>query len=315
MRKLLKGIAWGVFCPFILFSVSCQDKENTVQYKEGSVDIAVMDSLPTRPNHIVIVVEENHGFDQIIGSKDAPFINELAQKSALFINAHGTNHPSQPNYLVLFSGSNQGVKDDHCLVDEAPFSTPNLAASLLSNGLTFKGYAQTMPSPGYKGCHFKRSKLTKGYLYARKHAPWVNWQGTGTNNFPDSLSLPMSEFPNNFNKLPTVAFVIPNQDFDMHNIGTLGDAAAISRADNWLEEKLQEYIQWAQDHNSLFILTFDEDDFKPQNHIVTLFYGAGVKQGRYTQKINHYDVLKTIERMYHLPFTGNHQSGLIDGIW
>src|SRR5690348_2338398 len=67
------------------------------------------------PSHIVIVVEENHSFGQIIGSANAPFINQLAKQGALFTNAHGVRHPSQPNYLALFSGSNQGVMDDNAV--------------------------------------------------------------------------------------------------------------------------------------------------------------------------------------------------------
>ena len=82
----------------------------------------------SRPDHIVIVIEENHNYEQIIGSANAPFINQLAKESAVFTDAHGVTHPSQPNYLALFSGSLQGVNGDKCLTDTTPFTTPNLAA-------------------------------------------------------------------------------------------------------------------------------------------------------------------------------------------
>jgi phospholipase C len=97
-------------------------------------------------DHVVIVVEENHGFDDVIGSPNAPFINALAKDGALFTDSHGVAHPSQPNYLALFSGSTQGVTDDKCLEAETPYTTDNLAASLISKGQTFKGFAQNMPS-------------------------------------------------------------------------------------------------------------------------------------------------------------------------
>lgn len=267
------------------------------------------------PDRIIVVIEENQGFGKIIGSEHAPYINQLAKKSALFTDAHGVIHPSQPNYLVLFSGNQMGISDDHCLTKESPFNTPNLAASLMMKGLTFKGYAQTMPSAGYMGCSYQKSDLTQDYLYARKHTPWVNWIGNGQNNIPDSISLPMSEFPIDFNKLPTVSFVIPNQDYDMHNVGVPGSSAAIKRGDEWLEKNIDPYVQWAETHNSLLILTFDEDDFTDENHIVTLFFGPMVKTGSYSERIDHYDVFQTIADLFQLPFTGINSGKVIEDIW
>ena len=229
--------------------------------------------------HIIVIIEENHSYGELIGSVNAPYITRLSKTGALFTDSHGIGHPSQPNYLVLFSGSTQGVLDDNCAINQ--YTTPNLGAALIKKGLSFKGYAQTMPSIGYLGCAHIQSTLTVGYLYARKHCPWVNWQGTGENQLPASVSLPMTGLPRNFNKLPTVAFVIPDMDHDMHNIGAPGDAAAIQRGDKWLKENIAAYAEWAKKHNSLLIVTFDEDDYNPQNNnrIPTIFYGAGIKTG------------------------------------
>ena len=63
------------------------------------------------PSHIVVVIEENHDADQIVGNLNAPYINGTLIKDGLYYsNAHGTDHPSQPNYLELFSGTNPGVQ-------------------------------------------------------------------------------------------------------------------------------------------------------------------------------------------------------------
>jgi len=272
-------------------------------------------SKPPRPDHIIIVMEENHGYDEVIGSPNAPFITALANGGALFTDAHGVTHPSQPNYLAMYSGSTQGVIDDKCLENETPYTTPNLGAALISKGFTFKGFAQTMPSAGYLGCEYLKSSLTGADLYARKHCPWVNWQGDQANDIDSTLNQPMTAFPKDFNKLPTVAFVIPDMDHDMHNIGAPGDAAAIQRGDQWLKENLSAYVQWAKAHNSLLIVTFDEDDFKTVNHVPTIFNGALVKPGKYDQHINHYSVLHTIEGMYDLAVTDTTNAEKITGIW
>ena len=76
---------------------------------------SVMLAQLPQPDHIVIVIEENHGYNDIIGSSQAPYINSLVDDtlSALFTDSHGVTHPSQPNYLWLFSGDNQGITDDN----------------------------------------------------------------------------------------------------------------------------------------------------------------------------------------------------------
>ena len=266
--------------------------------------------------HIIVVIEENHDYNALIGSKNSPYITWLSQNGALFTDSHGVTHPSQPNYLALFSGDVQGVVDDKCLMSETPYTTPNLAAVLIANGYTFKGYAETMPSIGYLPCYYKTSTITGQSLYGRKHAPWVNWIGNKKNNIPASLSVPMTDFPKDYNKLPTVAFVIPNMDNDMHNIGAPGDDAAIQRGDKWLKQNISKYAEWAKKHDSLLIITYDEDDSRTDvNQIPTVFYGAHVKTGKYSEHITHYNVLHTLEAMYKLPADDKQSAGVIVDIW
>ena len=61
----------------------------------------------------------------------------------------------------------------------------------------------------------------------------------------------------------------------------------------------------AKKHNSLLIVTFDEDDYvtKNGNQIPTIFYGAKLIPGTYKEQINHYNIFHTLESMYGLPVT------------
>ena len=246
------------------------------------------------PAHVVIVIEENHDYAAIIGSAYAPYINALAADSnaALFSQSYGLTHPSQPNYIMLHSGSNQGVIDDN-LPSGLPFTTLNLAASLIGAGKTFIGYSEDLPSVGYNG--------TTSGAYARKHNPWVNWQSSPTNGIPITSNVPLTYFPAFYDSLPTVSYVIPNQNNDMHN-GS--DPTRITAGDSWLQNHLNGYVQWAKTHNSLFILTFDEGTTTGTNRIVTLFLGQMVKHGSYSETITHYSILRALEDMYGLPHTG-----------
>lgn len=215
-------------------------------------------------DHVVIVVMENHSFDQIIDAARAPYLYKLANKGALFTNSFAVAHPSQPNYFALFSGSTQGIKDN----DNYDFDLQNLAHSLEQAGKTFIGYVET-GSP-------------------RKHNPWesfANAAATGRN---------LTDFPGDFTKLPTVSFVIPNLDNDMHD-------GSVETGNEWLVAHIGAYAEWATSHNSLLIVTFDEDDYGAENRIPTIIYGARVRPGRYAGRISHYNVLRTLLDMYDLP--------------
>ncbi len=240
-------------------------------------------ALP-RPDHIVIVLEENEQSAKIIGNPDAAYINYLAGRGALFSRSFAVAHPSQPNYIALFSGDTQGIRDDSC---PHAFRTKNLGSRLLDAKLTFGTFSESMPSAGFTGCVAGK--------YVRKHNPCANWQGV---NIPASTNMPFTSFHTDFSKLPTVSFVIPNLDNDMHD-GT------IEAGDEWLRKNLGPYVRWAETHNSLLIVTWDEDDNEGGNRIATIFVGPMIRTGVYDQQINHYNILRTILDMYGLAPLGN----------
>jgi hypothetical protein len=74
----------------------------------------------------------------------------------------------------------------------------------------------------------------------------------------------------------------------------------IRKADAWLKKYLGHYAGWTRSHNSLLIVTFDEDDRHSENRIPTLLYGSGVRAGVHSQTIDHYSMLRTIEDIEHL---------------
>jgi hypothetical protein len=117
-------------------------------------------------SHIVIVMEENHDYGQIIGNKtNAPYINTLVAGGANFTAYNSITHPSQPNYIAVYSGSTMGVADD----DNHSLTGQTLDTILTSSGHTFVGYVEA-GSP-------------------RKHNPWES--------FPEGLTVEhdMTSFP------------------------------------------------------------------------------------------------------------------------
>jgi hypothetical protein len=246
--------------------------------------------IPT-PAHTVIVVMENHSYSQVIG---APYISTLAKSGANMTDSHGVRHPSQPNYLAIWSGSTQGLTDDSC---PHTYSGNSLGAQLLNSGRNTAIYSENLPAAGSLVCSASGG-------YARKHNPLADFPATSG----AATNLPFTAWPaSDFSKLPTVSMVVPNLCNDMHD-------CSVSTGDNWLKAHMDPYVQWAKTHNSLFILTFDEDDFTTANRIPTIFVGPMVRPGNYPETINHYNVLHTVEAAYGLPQIGVAAAPITD-IW
>ena len=249
------------------------------------------------PSHVVVLIEENHNLSDILGNSSAPYINSLTSSGALMTQSFNPPglHPSQPNYLWLFSGSNLGITSDAVFPADPPFTAPNLGAALIAAGDSFTGYSEGLPGVGFTGA--------ASGLYARKHNPWVNWQSNspGPNQLPASTNQPFSAFPTDYSTLPTVSFVIPNLCDDMQNAC---GGNSIANADTWLQANIDPFVQWAMNNNSLLILTTDESH-GGDLPVTTIFAGAGVIPGHYSEHVTHSNILRTIEDFYGLVPTGD----------
>lgn len=297
---------------------------------EGGAPIG-WEGLPVY-DHIVIVVEENKDYSKldddkakpfIVGNDDAQFINKtLRAEGASLTQMYAEEHFSQGNYFWLLSGSNQDVG----FLDRVPapgsIKAENMASQLIARGRSFKGFAEGLPSIG--------STVDKQGDYARKHVPWIAFSNIPNGSTRDTSSnLRFDDFPQRdeqFDELPTVAFVIPNLKNDMHDDTIENGAGPIKRADSWLAEKLGNYYRWAKTHNSLLIVTFDENAqadlfgigptnpaasrIKDRNQIVTILAGAHIEPGEYAEGtgVTHVNLLRTIEAMYGLKPSGRQQA-------
>lgn len=244
-------------------------------------------------DHVVVVIEENRSAAQVA---DEPYIASLIRQGLRLTNSHAVTHPSEPNYIALFSGSQHGVTDD----GHYDLTGPNLCTSLINRGHTFGGYSQGLPAAGYRGDAFTP--------YVRKHAPWAAFTNT-----PNAVNMPFSDFPSHFSTLPSVSIVVPDLQNDMHD----GSAAV---ADSWLRANLDAYVQWAKRHNSLFILTFDECDGSAPvstTPILTVFAGAHVKPGSiYSGYFDHYSLLRTVEAIFGIsPIAVDAHRMPLSGVW
>ncbi len=271
----------------------------------------LVSAAPHRYDHVVVVVEENRTFGQIIGdTTNAPYITSLANGGVSIGRIFAHEHPSQPNYLQLFSGSNQGVLDDSLPPNFSttataayPFNAPNLGRELIDAGFTFAGYSEELETadalvpPKDRADYDPHSPTVPvGITYRRKHNPWANWVAKVApippNQLAGTTNRAFTQFPSDFTLLPTVSFVVPNQNHDMHD-------GSRKEGDDWLRDNLDAYAQWAKTHNSLLIVTWDEDDYGATNQIPTVLYGASLRNGTVTGGIwTLHNLLRTLEDMY-----------------
>lgn len=271
-------------------------------------------------SHIVIVIEENKYYSRVIGNKNAPYINNvLVKQGANLTRMFADEHNSEGNYFWIFSGNNQNVGYHDVIPTTAnnphyPFTSANLGEELIEAGYTFKGYAESLPSIG--------DKVDRTDLYARKHVPWISFANipNGTTE-STSVNLQFRQFPKDFDKLPRVSIVIPNLYDDMHS----GERSMrVKKGDEWLKKNIEPYYRWAKTHNSLLIVTWDEnsdwthyngltnpasDRRDVRNRIPTIIAGAHIRHGNYPEGkgVTHVNILRTIEAIYGLPKAGYQQ--------
>jgi phospholipase C len=227
-----------------------------------------------RLDHVIVVIMENRNYGDV---RSEPYTASLIASGTLLSNSHAVTHPSQPNYLALWSGSTQGVDTNDCPAPGSPFTTENLGHAVEAAGLTWRAYSEDLPEPGSSAC------AADADSYTRKHNPWTNWS-----NLNHDFERPYSDLARDIanRRLPDLAFVIPNNCHNTHDCGVV-------TGDDWLSRNLPAMIQ-AVGSRGLVILTYDEDD-DGSNHILTVFAGGSVKSGLVQdQNVTHYTILRTI---------------------
>jgi phospholipase C len=262
-------------------------------FTAAAMTVALQGSRPAlaegaRLAHIFVIVEENHGYDQIIGNPNAPNINRLARDFGNATRFYAEVHPSEPNYVAILAGDTFGIHDDDaffCTIGSTDAACPHakrpnfkyanhtiVARSLIDqlneHGLSWKGYFESIPEPG------SRVESSRDQLYASKHNGFMNL--AVVQKIPD-LAKRIVGFDQLTKDLatgdvPNYAHIIPNQCNEMHGLDEGDDppscrydhdAALISRADRVVGElvaRIQASPIWQAPENTAIVITWDEDD-------------------------------------------------------
>jgi hypothetical protein len=209
-----------------------------------AISAAAGQSVP-RAGHVFVVMEENHGYSSVIGSSAMPYLNSLAQKYGLATQYYADTHPSIGNYFELTTGQILS-NDDSRTPANFPVSADNIVRHFIGGGVTWKSYAESLPSTGYTG--------TDVYPYVVHHNPFAYFTDV-QNSSSEKLNLvPFTQFHTDLanGTLPQFSYIIPNLLDDAHD-GTF------QAADSWLQTNIAPVLaNSAFQNNGLMVIVFDE---------------------------------------------------------
>jgi len=218
-------------------------------------------------SHVVLVVEENHSYSEVVGSASMPYFNSLASQYGLATQYFANAHPSLPNYLVLTTGLTETFDNNFA----GTIEDDNVVRELTKAGKSWKAYIESLPSPGYMGAN------TGAYL--RHHNPFSYLSDVESDPSQAARIVPFSQFGNDLGSdaLPQYAFVVPNVADDAHD-------GSLAQADAWLQTNIAPLLASSAFQSSgLLIITFDESDQSDVEHggghIATLIISPKAKKG------------------------------------
>jgi hypothetical protein len=81
-------------------------------FASTTISTAWADQDDQKIDHVFVIMMENHGYNEIIGSPYMPFTNKEAAQANLAKKYFAVAHPSLTNYLEVVGGSNFGILND-----------------------------------------------------------------------------------------------------------------------------------------------------------------------------------------------------------
>jgi len=240
-------------------------------------------------SHVFVIVMENREYSSIVGSTSAPYLNSLIDKYGLATQYYGVTHPSEPNYLALFSGSTHGITDD----GRHDIAAPNLVDELSAKGKSWKVFAENVPLNCYTGSSANGGEDGSG-TYVRKHEPAISFTDISHNASRCARITDLTHFS------PSAAsfeLIVPNLCHDMHDCSTAtGDAFLKGIVPTILSSNA-----WQQ--GGVLFITWDEGTTSTHGggHVATLVISKQTPAGyRSSTFHNHYSLLHTIETAWRL---------------
>ena len=268
-------------------------------------------------DHVFLIVDENHNYNQIIGNSNAPQINALAGDYGSATRYTGVGDPSLPNYIAMLGGSTFGISDDDpYFFPGHTINQPNLMSQLEGAGKSWKGYYQGMPYAGYRGyCYPAKCNgiPDADTQYVAKHngVPYFQHMQTSAEFAKQN---PLSQLTTDLTAgtVPNFSYIIADECNDMHGAppwcvdsGKPGDVD-----DNWLVANGDKFVgntvnqitsspMWSTGNNAI-VVTFDEGNNANSQIATVVITNHGPRGVSDNNAYNHYNLLASLQAAFGL---------------
>ena len=246
-----------------------------------------------RLGRVVIVVMENKGCDEVIGSPDAPYLNDLARRYGFASNFYALQRPSLPNYLGLTSGTTFGLTRN---CTDCSFRARNVVDQLERAHISWKAYMESMPGSCFRGPEAPGE-------YVKEHNPFMYYPNIASVPRRCRRVVPFAQLERDLaaKALPRYVWISPNNCHNSHN-------CSIREGDLFLSRLVPRLLR-AIGPRGLLFLTYDEGNDHSGccggaagGRIATVLAGPAAKLGvQSALEYDHYSILRTIEEGWRLP--------------
>ncbi|KAF5379721.1 hypothetical protein D9615_005695 [Tricholomella constricta] len=255
-------------------------------------------------DRIIQVWLENTDFE---AAHADPNLQALAKEGLTLSNYFGVTHPSEPNYVASVGGEYFGINNDNLF--RVPRNVSTVVDLLEDKGMSWAEYQEDMPSTGFDGFEF-RNPTTGANDYVRKHNPLIIFDSVASDPSRAANIKNFTLFEKDLaaNQLPQWIFITPNMTNDGHDTN-------VTFAGTWSRGFLEPLLKnpHFNDHKTLVILTFDENEGGAHNRIFTILLGGAIPKEMIGQVddsfYDHYSTIATVEANWDLHTLGRWDVG------
>jgi len=353
---LLCVVGLGIVARFVLHKYSQPNASVSAAIPTSTLHTAVLadDRAVPRYAHIFVIIAENKAYEQIIGSPNAPNLNQFAKTYGLATQFYGEVHPSEANYVAMLGGNTFGIHDDDAFYCNAgkvdPFchdaqtsgyanhtiSQPSLMTQLEQRNLSWKGYFEDLPEPGSKAIVAPNGIRA---LYAAKHNGFMSFKSVQDDPNRAQKIVGFSRLASDLKSgnVPNYSHIVLNQCHEMHGLAECPNPQSLIRTgDAQIAQVVNQIMQssiWTKPGNSAIVITWDENNgstheqtgccgYEPQSaanfgggHIATIVITNHGHHGIVdSTPYNHYSLLRTTEDAFGIDEYLNHAGDTTQGI-
>jgi len=247
-------------------------------------------------SHVFMIMMENTDYNEVVNNpSDTPYLHTLMSQGSTMANYHAVYHPSDENYMAVAGADTYATGATYFPNIKDP--NKNIGDELVAKGETWKAYEQGMGTPCNTSTQYDS-------YYEPDDTPFINFTDvSGNAAYCKAHLFDTSQLTTDLasaSTTPNFSWIAADDYYDGESSGN-GSAKSLQVQDGWIKQTVAPILSspaWTT-QKSLLIITWDEDENEPGNHVATFVLGSQgsvpantVSDARY----DHYSAGRTIEQ-------------------